>query len=170
MYKKVGTKKLGRKTAHRDSLIMNQLRTLFEYGKLNTTVQKAKATKARAESIISSVKTDDNGIVLRRTLQETFGNTILVKKVMEYGKKEGSGITMVKVGFRAGDNATMARLDLMGYKGKKKVSKKGEKEEIVEKKESKSVEKGNIEQLGRKSITKDVKRATKQRAHSRSGL
>lgn len=170
MYKKVGIKKLGRTSAHRGSLIINQLRTLFEYGKLNTTVSKAKATKARAESIIFSARTGEVSLITRRDLGETFGKKELVSKVVEYSKKEGSGIRMVKVGFRAGDNAIMARLDLIGYKGKKKVSKKGDKEEVVEKKESKRIERESIEKLGEKSISKNVTGATKQRAHSRSGL
>lgn len=170
MYKKVGVKKLGRKTAHRGALITNQLRTLFEFGKLNTTVSKAKVTKARAESIIATINAGEVSLPTRRSLGETFGKKELVKKVIEYSSKEGTGVKMVKVGFRAGDNAIMARLDLIGYKGKKKVSKKGEKDDVVEKKESKRVEREDIEKLGEKSISKNVTGGNKQRAHSRSGL
>lgn len=170
MYKKVSVKKLGRKKSHREALVQNQLRTLFENGKLNTTIQKAKVTKAKAESVISSIKSDDGKLELRRSLQVTFGNSDLVKKVYEYAKKEEASVKIVRTGFRAGDNALKVRLDLAGFSGKAK--KTAKKEETVEEKkvEKKEAKKEGIENLGKKSVTKQTGTATKARARSRSGL
>ena len=79
MYKQKRIRKLGKKTSHRDALIKNLLRGLFEYGKVETTSSKAKALKANAESLIEKSKTAGDQLILRRNLQIVFGNTELVK-------------------------------------------------------------------------------------------
>lgn len=160
--------------SHRNAVVNNQLRTLFEKGKLNTTTPKAKFVKSQAESLVSSIKKSEDGdLNLRRKLQVVLGKDSLIKKAMEYGKKEESTVTFVKVGFRDGDNAELSRVELRGFKGK--AAKKGTKatdvkEPKVEKKDVRSDIKKGIEKMGQKSIKKKVGGTTKERARTRSGL
>ncbi len=173
MYKKVSVKKLGMRRSHRDAVVNNQLRTLFSKGILNTTTPKAKVVKAKAESLVASIKkTDDGDINLRRKLQIVLGNDSLVKKALEYGKKESATVTYVKVGFRSGDNAEVSRLELAGMRGKKaRKSRKvaEEKEPKSEKQEAKGMNREDIEKLGKKSVKK-AGTVSKERARTRSGL
>jgi large subunit ribosomal protein L17 len=173
MYKQKKLRKLGKTKSHRDALIKNQLRSLFENGKVQTTTQKAKALKANAESLINKGKTAKNDLKLRRDLQITFGNKELVKKFMEYVKNEDAGVSIVKVAFRSGDNAEVSRVELLGLKTK---AKKEVKKEVKEEKVEKTVEesKENKVDISKKSESKSIdKTATVKntaRAKSRSGL
>jgi len=169
MYKRMGVKKLGRKKAHRESLIRNQIRTLFEAGVLRTTTPKAKVMKGNAQSLISKMKKETISLENRRRLQTMFGNTELVNKAIKYSKKPVTGVRIVKVGFRAGDNAQMSRVELMGFKTKKKVKKVEKKEEVkdvVKKDMNKGIAKKDIKKVSNKR----VRTVKKERAHSRSGL
>ncbi|MHC1716467.1 MAG: bL17 family ribosomal protein [Candidatus Dojkabacteria bacterium] len=167
MYKRIKKLKLGRKTAHRKSLIHNLLRSLFDKNYVVTTTAKAKVLKLKAESLVSKGKSKKGELVFRRDLQVIFGNSALVKKYQEYVEKDDSGVGFVRVGFRAGDNAEQARVFLMGIKGKKKIAKK------VEDKEKKKVnieEKKNVNiDMNKKVDTTTVITRT-DRAKSRSGL
>jgi large subunit ribosomal protein L17 len=168
MYKQKKLRKLGKKKTHRESMIRGQLRGLFEHGKVKTTSQKAKALKASAESLINKGKTAKNELALRKDLQIVFGNAELVKKFMEYVAKENTGVSIVKVGFRVGDNAEISRVELLGLK------KKAKKESKKEVKEEKVVEKQNSVDMKKRSVAKSIdKGATVKkttRAKSRSGL
>ncbi len=171
MYKQIKLKKLGRKKSHRESLVRNLLISLFENGKVETTSAKAKALKASAESLIESSKDVANQLDLRRKLQITFGNTDLVKKFMEYTKVENNGVTIVKVGFRSGDNAEVSRVELMGIEKKVKKVVKGIKSE---KKVEKTIEKKDHIDIEKRSANKSISKGTvvkkTERAKSRSGL
>ena len=171
MYKQKKIKKLGKKTSHREALIRNQLRSLFENGKVTTTSTKAKALKASAESLIENSKKVTDKLVSRRNLQVIFGSTELVAKFNEYIAKENTGVTIVKVGFRAGDNAETSRVELMGLKK----AKKEKKEEKVEEKKEKKVEKKETVGIEKRTSKRNIASqkgtvVNKERAKSRSGL
>lgn len=170
MYKRMGIKKLGRKKAHRESLIRNQMRGLFTTGALRTTTPKAKVMKSKAQSLIAQMKKEEITLERRRRLQTMFGNTELVQKAIKYSKKTNTGVSIVKVGFRAGDNAEMSRIELIGFKTKKKTKKVVKKEEevkdIVDKDINKDIAKRKVSKI-RKTKVRTVK---KERAKSRSGL
>lgn len=175
MYKRVGIKKLGKKTAHRGSMVQNQIRTLFNSGVLKTTTPKAKVAKSKAESLISTMNKKKISLEDRRRLETIFGNSELVNKATKYSKKENAAVSIRKVGFRAGDNAEVSKVELIGFTTKKKKAetKKTEKKETKKIKEVKE-ENINIETRGeRKSTigkaTKSQKKST-ERARTRSGL
>lgn len=175
MYKRIGTKKLGRTMAHRKSLVYNQLRSLLKSGSIRTTTPKAKVVKAEMESLISKSRNSKEGdLNLRRRLQVVFGNTDLVKKFLEVSSKSTSKVILKKVGFRDGDNAEVSMLELKGLKVKstKKIEKVEKEETKVEKKEPViEKERKGILNLGvKKSISKGVAPINKERAKSRSGL
>ena len=176
MYKRNSIKKLGRKTSHRKALILNQLRSLVESGKIQTTSPKAKVMKGEIESLISKVRTTKDGdLSLRRRLQIVFGNTELVNRFMDIAKKDSTTVLIKKVGFRAGDNAQVSVLEIKGLKVKstkrvgkvKDEEKDGEEKKVVESKEKK---RGILDLGSKKSVTKGVGPINKERAKSRSGL
>jgi large subunit ribosomal protein L17 len=173
MYKRIGTKKLGRTMAHRKALVNNLVRSLVKRGQIKTTSVKAKVVKSEVESLLSKTRKSAEGdLNIRRKLQIVLGNTELVKKFIEVSKKEDSNISIKKVGFRAGDNAEVSMLELVGIKVKK-VGKKTTEKETKEKPEEveEKTERRNLLNLGgRKSISKRVDSGTKERAKSRSGL
>lgn len=130
-------KKLGRKKAHRESLIRNLLRSLFDHNYVVTTTVKAKALKQEANSLIERGKSKEGDLVFTRELKNIFGKDSLIEKYRNYLKKEEAGVGFVRVGFRDGDKAEMSRVFLLGLDKKKAPSKKTKKEEKQEEKESK---------------------------------
>jgi len=172
MYKRQRVKKLGRKKTHRESLINNQVRSLFENGHVRTTTSKANVLKSNAERLISRYSED---ISFRRKLGEILGNKKIVESYLKYVKKEKTGVKMVKVGFRPGDMTEMSRVELVNFK-----EKKVKKEEIKEepKKKGKKEEKVDMKEFGKKELEKKSQKiekpkkviVSKERAKTRSGL
>jgi large subunit ribosomal protein L17 len=170
MYKRMKRKKLGRKKTHRESLILNQTRTLFTNGVLRTTTPKAKVAKSNAESTIAELKKDLT-IERRRSLLNTFGSKELLTKALEYAKKEQTGVRIIKTGFRAGDNAQISKVELINFKAKKASKKKtNKKEEEVKETVKKGVNKDIAKRTKKESVSKNVKQTKQVRATSRSGL
>jgi len=99
------------------------------------------------------------------------GKPELVKKFLEYIKAEKTGTTIVKIGFRAGDNAEKSRVSLIGME-KKKTSKKDSIEKKDEKKAVKEIKKEDKRQLlgGDKKVDKTAVVKHSERARTRSGL
>jgi large subunit ribosomal protein L17 len=176
MYKQIKRKKLGRKKSHRESLIRNLLRGLFDNNTVVTTTPKAKVLKQEASSLIGKgLSKGDKNLEFRREVIRVLGKDELVKKYYEYIKKEKVGVGFVRVGFRDGDNAEMARVSLLGLekpkkevKAKKSVKKESPVEEKeVEKKEVKENKfvKGDDKRVDKTAV---IKKTT--RAKSRSGI
>ena len=113
MYKGVKTAKLGRKASHRAAMKQNLLRSLLERGHVVTTTSRAKVVKKEMESLIAKGKKNSDNISFIRKLQLILGNDKLTKKFIEYVKGEKTGVTLVKVGFRAGDNAEKTKVSLL---------------------------------------------------------
>lgn len=171
MYKRMKRKKLGRTKSHREALVINQIRTLFSSGVLNTTTAKAKVIKGKAQSILESVKTDLD-LREKKEISRVLGGRDVFDKVAEYVKKDSCAVRIVKVGFRAGDNAQMSKLELVDFKVKKKAVKSVEKKEEEEIKDTpkKEVNKDIEKRTQRKSLSGNVKKTKQVRATSRSGL
>lgn len=174
MYKKMSVKKLGRKKSHRESLIRNQLRTLFETGKLRTTTQKAKVVKGSAQSLLSKLQAKELTLYSRREIVEILGSKELLEKALKYSKQENAGIRIVRVGNRPGDNAQMSRLELIG-KPKRRVKKVVESDEEKDKGSDKKVGKVN-KNIERKDPKQNISgkvdeiKTKTPRAKARSGL
>ncbi len=172
MYKRVNLKKLGRKKSHRDALIKNQLRSLFTNGYLTTTSVKAKVLRGKALSLITDIKKSTDAYNLQKKLNMVLGSRQLSELAMTYSKKEDAKITLRKFGFRAGDNAEVSKVELVGFekpKKEKRVKKeKVEAKKVVEKKETKKVE--TRKQSGLGSKIKSSFTGRKERSRTRSGL
>jgi ribosomal protein L17 len=172
MYKKVDTKKLGRKKSHRKSLRHNLLRSLFTSTYVTTTSPKAWILKKDAQLVLERIKKNkENDLNVKRYLIDIFDNKKIVERIYEYSIKDGVSISIKKIGFRAGDNAEMSKVEIIGVdipKRKKKVLKNKEKD--ITPKETKVEKKKVEENKGNKKITKKLFTVKKERSRSRSGL
>ena len=176
MYKRRKIKKLGQKKTHRESMINNQLKSLFEFGYVRTTTSRAKVLRTNAERLIS--KASDT-LSFNRKAIDIFGRKDLVKKFVEYTKNTSNGVKVIKVGFRPGDMTEMSRVELMGFKKAKKqkpelknTDKKTKEKKVTKQKQER---KGNIiEEISKRAPKVSAKKIdsipTKERAKSRSGL
>lgn len=115
MYHKKGFRKLGRPKAHRKLMLANLVKELFEHGKVDTTVAKAKESARLAEKLINKAKRNDTAA--RRLVFNVLQDKGIVEKLfVEIAPKfnaRGGGYTQVlKLPPRLGDGAEMARLTL----------------------------------------------------------
>ena len=172
MYKRVKRKKLGKKKSHRESMINNLLRYLFDNNYVVTTTPKAKVLKSEASSLIEKGKKYKEELSFRRKLEVILGDSDIVKKYKEYITKEKVGVSFVRVGYREGDNAEISRVYLLGMDKKKKKTAKSKKDETKEEKEKD--EKGTESKILKQEIDKKVDKTAvikdTRRATSRSGL
>ena len=116
MRHRLGYKKLNRTSEHRKALIKNMLNSLIKYEQITTTLPKAKVLKPQADKIITLGKTNSlqNTKALISKLQD-IKSTNKVKKTLakRYENRKGGYTRIVKAGFRYGDNAPMAVIELV---------------------------------------------------------
>ena len=109
-------RKFNRTSAHREAMFKNMAASLFKHELIKTTLPKAKELRRVAEPLITLTKVDS---VANRRLafarlrdNEAVGNlfTILGPR---YANRPGGYLRLLKCGFRAGDNAPMAYVELV---------------------------------------------------------
>jgi large subunit ribosomal protein L17 len=109
---------LGRKTAHRKSMLANMACSLIEHKRINTTVAKAKALRQFVEPIITKSKNDTthNRRNVFSSLKNKYAVTELFKEVsVKVADRPGGYVRIIKLGNRQGDNAPMAMVELVDY-------------------------------------------------------
>ena len=109
--------KLGRTASHRDAMLRNIVTSLFEYGRIKTTLSKAKAVRPLADRLIGLAKGGKGDLfALRRAAAVITKRSVLEKLFSEAGERfsdRASGFTiMAKVGLRPGDAAPMVIVEL----------------------------------------------------------
>ena len=112
------TMNLGRKTAHRKSMLANMACSLIEHKRINTTVTKAKALKQFIEPIVTKSKTDSthNRRLAFASLRNKYAVTELFRNVAsKVGDRPGGYTRIIKLGNRLGDNASMAMIEFVDY-------------------------------------------------------
>tara|TARA_B100001996_G_scaffold375474_1_gene355458 strand:- start:2125 stop:2583 length:459 start_codon:yes stop_codon:yes gene_type:complete len=138
MRHRLGYKKLNRTSEHRKALIKNMLNSLIKYEQITTTLPKAKVLKPQADKIITLGKTNSlqNTKALISKLQD-IKSTNKVKKTLakRYENRKGGYTRIVKAGFRYGDNAPMAVIELVDRDIEAKKVDKIKKETAKDKKE-----------------------------------
>ena len=138
MRHRLGYKKLNRTSEHRKALIKNMLNSLIKYEQITTTLPKAKVLKPQADKIITLGKTDSlqNTKALISKLQD-IKSTNKVKKTLakRYENRKGGYTRIVKAGYRYGDNAPMAVIELVDRDVEAKRVDKKNKETTKDKKE-----------------------------------
>ena len=112
----LANKKLNRTSEHRKALLKNMLNSLIKYEQIKTTLPKAKFLKPQADKIITLGKKD----TLQTTKQlvsklQDIKSANKVKKTLSkrYEKRSGGYTRIIKAGFRYGDNAPMAIIELV---------------------------------------------------------
>ena len=109
---------LGRKTAHRKSMLANMACSLIEHKRINTTVAKAKALKQFVEPMITKSKEDtthNRRIVFSRLRQKEAVAELFRDVAPKVGDRPGGYTRIIKLGNRLGDNADMAMIELVDF-------------------------------------------------------
>ena len=123
MRHRVGHRKLHRATSHRLAMLDNMVTSLLEHERIKTTLPKAKETRPLAERIITLGK--HGGLSNQRLAARTVANKDVLHKVFtelskRYASRPGGYTRIVKLGFRNGDAAPMAFLELVDRPGAEK--------------------------------------------------
>ena len=111
-----GTRKLGRTSEHRNAMLRAMVTYLFENGKIETTVTRAKEVRSMAEKMVTLGKKEE--LHAKRQVYSYITKETVAKKVIyEYGPKyadrNGGYTRIVKIGPRRGDAAEMAIIELV---------------------------------------------------------
>ncbi|MBB5209747.1 50S ribosomal protein L17 [Chiayiivirga flava] len=109
-------RKFNRTSAHREAMFRNMAASLIKHGLIRTTLPKAKELRRVAEPLITLAKVD--GVANRRLAfarlrdKEAVG-TLFVELGPRYQSRPGGYLRILKCGFRDGDNAPMAYVELV---------------------------------------------------------
>ena len=112
-----GTRKLGRPTAHRMSMLRGMVTFLLEKGRIETTVTRAHEVSALADKMITLGK--KNTLVAKRQAIAFLKKEAVVYKLFTkiaplYDERNGGYTRVLKIGPRRGDGAEMAIIELVG--------------------------------------------------------
>jgi len=110
-------RKLGRNSSHRKAMYKNMAASLFEHEQIRTTLPKAKELRRFAEPLITLAKIPS--VANRRLAFSRLRNRAAVSKLFDelgprYNDRPGGYTRILKCGFRTGDTAPMAYVQLVG--------------------------------------------------------
>lgn len=109
---------LGRKKAHRDSLLSNLAVSLIEHKRIETTLAKARALRLYVEPLITKSKSDSTHSrrVVFSYLQSKEATAALFRDVApKVGERPGGYTRIIKLGNRFGDAAETAMIELVDF-------------------------------------------------------
>ena len=111
-----GLRKLNRTTSHRLAMLRNMTVSLLKHEAIKTTLPKAKELRRVAEPIITLGKT--NTLANKRLAFDRLRDREMVVKLFDelgprYKARNGGYLRILKFGFRQGDNAPMALVELV---------------------------------------------------------
>lgn len=129
MEHKVAHRKLQRTTAHRLAMLKNMVTSLIEHERITTTVPKAKEARKMAEKVITLGK--KGGVHNVRLAQKYVKDRVLLQKLFgelkdRYAKRSGGYTRIIRGGFRRGDAADIAILELVDRPEAKPAATEGE--------------------------------------------
>ncbi len=109
-------RKLNRNSSHRKAMFSNMANSLFDHEIIKTTLPKAKELRRIAEPIITLAKTDS--VSNRRSAFAKLRDKEMVGKLFNelaprYKDRPGGYTRILKCGFRSGDSAPMAYIELV---------------------------------------------------------
>ena len=109
-------KKLNRTSEHRKSLIKNMLNSLIKYEQITTTLPKAKILKPQIDKVITLGKKDN--LANKKNLFSKLQDKLNARKVTNilskrYLSRNGGYSRIIKAGFRYGDKAPLAIIELV---------------------------------------------------------
>lgn len=109
---------LGRTASHRSALLSNMACSLIEHKRINTTVAKAKALRVYVEPILTKAKEDTthNRRIAFSYLQSKEAVAELFRTVApKIAERNGGYTRIIKTGFRPGDAADTALIELVDF-------------------------------------------------------
>jgi len=111
-----GLRKLNRTSSHRFAMLRNMTNSLFKHEAIKTTLPKAKELRRVAEPLITLAK--DPTVAHRRLAFDRLRDRDIVTKLFDelgprYQSRPGGYLRILKFGFRVGDNAPMALVELL---------------------------------------------------------
>ncbi len=114
-HRKTG-RQLGRNSSHRKAMFSNMAASLFRHELIKTTLPKAKELRGYAEPLITLSKEDS--VAKRRAAFAKLRDREVVTKLFNelgprYKQRSGGYLRVIKCGFRAGDAAPMAYVELV---------------------------------------------------------
>ena len=109
-------RKLNRTSAHRQAMLRNMMNSLIEHEAIKTTLPKAKELRKVIEPMITLAKTDT--VANKRLAFDRLRDRDSVMKLFNdlgprFAKRPGGYTRILKMGFRVGDNAPMAYVELV---------------------------------------------------------
>ena len=112
----LANKKLNRTSEHRKALLKNMLNSLIKYEQIITTLPKAKELKPKIDKVITIGK--NVKLSKKKDLFSKLQDQKSVKKVFDilskrYANRKGGYSRVLKAGFRTGDDAPMAVIELV---------------------------------------------------------
>src|SRR6202140_4201894 len=124
--------KLKRNVAARDSLLRGLVTSVIEEERIVTTITKAKAAKPLVERMITLAKEDT--LHARRQAAAFLMTPASVKKLFDklgtrFGQRNGGYARVVRLGFRKGDGAEQAMLELVGSELVKRAAERAKRRE-----------------------------------------
>jgi large subunit ribosomal protein L17 len=105
-----------RTSAHRKAMFQNLANALFEHEVIKTTLPKAKELRSFAEPLLTKAKTDsvaNRRLVFSKTRDKAMTGKLFTDLGPRYSERPGGYIRILKCGFRSGDNAPMAYVELV---------------------------------------------------------
>ena len=116
MRHKLGYRKLNRTSEHRKALFKNMLNSLIKYEQIKTTLPKAKELKPKIDKVITLGK--EKSLQSKKSLFADLQSKPSVDKILKtliqrYEKRKGGYSRVVRAGFRYGDDAPMAIIELV---------------------------------------------------------
>lgn len=109
-------RKLSRTSSHRKAMFSNMCCSLIEHELIKTTLAKAKELRGYIEPMITTGKKDS--VATRRQIFDKLRSKSAVGKLFttlgpRYVERPGGYVRVLKCGYRAGDNAPMAIVELV---------------------------------------------------------
>ena len=116
MRHKFGYRKLNRTSEHRKALFKNMLNSLIKYEQITTTLPKAKELKSKIDKVITLGK--KNNLASKKNLFTELQSKTSVDKLVKilsqrYEKRNGGYSRVIRAGYRYGDDAPMAVIELI---------------------------------------------------------
>ena len=116
MRHKIAYRKLNRTSEHRKALFKNMLNSLIKYEQITTTLPKAKELKSKVDKVITLGK--KNNLQSKKNLFAELQSKFSVEKLFKtlsqrYEKRNGGYSRVIRAGFRYGDDAPMAIIELV---------------------------------------------------------
>lgn len=176
MRHRVAHRKLGRVTEHRIAMLRNQVISLIRHERIQTTVPKAKELRPFVERLISVAKRSLNApegssraVTARRLVAQDVADREMVRKLFDtiaprYVDRAGGYTRMLRLGYRRGDSAEVAEVELLGSEFNPNAEADKAKAEAADKPKKKSLGGRIREALGGRGKKADQEQQPKSKA------